>query len=101
MCSGHDRCQVGMSNRLLTRVTPLCEDSQGALSANLGVSTRGLCTHQDFVQLFSGIPDLMNNNVHQPLARDAEMTIKLIFERSGQKGGRQGGSKRGSTGDPP
>ena len=32
--------------------------------------------------------------------RDAEMTIKIIFERSSQKGGRQGGSKRGSTGDP-
>ena len=33
--------------------------------------------------------------------RDAEMTIKIIFERSSQKGGRQGGSNRGSTGDPP
>ena len=33
--------------------------------------------------------------------RDSEMTIKIIFERSSQKGGRRGGSKRGSTGDPP
>ena len=30
-----------------------------------------------------------------------EMTIKIFFERSSQKGGRRGGSKRGSTGDPP
>ena len=29
------------------------------------------------------------------------MTIKIIFERSSQKGGSAGGSKRGSTGDPP
>ena len=28
------------------------------------------------------------------------MTIKIFFERSSQKGGRRGGSKRGSTGDP-
>ena len=35
-----------------------------------------------------------------PLIRDAETMIKIIFERSSQKGGRQGGSKRGSTGDP-
>ena len=28
------------------------------------------------------------------------MTIKIIFERSSQKGGSAGGSKRGSTGDP-
>ena len=34
------------------------------------------------------------------LFRDAEMTIKIIFERSSQKGVRRGGSKRGSTGDP-
>ena len=33
--------------------------------------------------------------------RDAEMTIKKIFERSSHKGGSAGGSKRGSTGDPP
>ena len=32
--------------------------------------------------------------------RDAEMTIKIIFEMSSQKGGSAGGSKRGSTGDP-
>ena len=32
--------------------------------------------------------------------RDAEMTIKMLLERSSQKGGRQGGSKRGSIGDP-
>ena len=32
--------------------------------------------------------------------RDAEMTIKIIFERLSQKGGSAGGSKRGSTGDP-
>ena len=31
--------------------------------------------------------------------RDAEMTIKMLFERSSQKGGSAGGSKRGSTGD--
>ena len=30
-----------------------------------------------------------------------EMTIKTIFERSSQKGGPAGASKRGSTGDPP
>ena len=35
------------------------------------------------------------------LLRDAEMTIKIVFERSSQKAGRRGGSKRGSTGDPP
>ena len=29
------------------------------------------------------------------------MTIKIIFERSSQKGGSAGGSKRGSAGDPP
>ena len=28
--------------------------------------------------------------------RDAEATIKIIFERSSQKGGRQGGSKGGT-----
>ena len=33
--------------------------------------------------------------------RDADMTIKIIFERSSQKGGSAGGSKRGLTGDPP
>ena len=32
--------------------------------------------------------------------RDAEMTIKISFERSSPKGGSAGGSKRGSTGDP-
>ena len=35
-----------------------------------------------------------------PRVRDAEMTIKIIFERSSQKGGSARGSKRGSTGDP-
>ena len=34
------------------------------------------------------------------MVRDAEMTIKIIFERSSQKGGSAGGSERGSTGDP-
>ena len=29
------------------------------------------------------------------------MTIKIIFERSSQKGGPAGGSKRGSRGEPP
>ena len=33
-----------------------------------------------------------------PLIRDAEMTIKIIFERSSQKGGRQGGSKEDQPG---
>ena len=28
------------------------------------------------------------------------MTIKIFFERSSQKGGSAGGSKKGSTGDP-
>ena len=35
------------------------------------------------------------------MVRDAEMTTNIIFERSSQKGGRQGVSKRGSRGDPP
>ena len=33
-----------------------------------------------------------------PKFRDAEMTIKIIFERSSQKGGRQGVRKEGQQG---
>ena len=33
-----------------------------------------------------------------PFVRDAEMTIKIIFERSSQKGGRQGVRKEGQQG---
>ena len=32
------------------------------------------------------------------MARDAEITIKIIFERSSQKGGRQGVRKEGQQG---
>ena len=34
----------------------------------------------------------------KPYFRDAEMTIKIIFERSSQKGGRQGVRKRVNMG---
>ena len=34
----------------------------------------------------------------QPYFRDAEMTIKIIFEMSSQKGGRQGVRKEGQQG---
>ena len=35
---------------------------------------------------------------HAHPVRDAEMTIKIIFERSSQKGGRQGVRKEGQQG---
>ena len=35
-----------------------------------------------------------------PFLRDAEMTIKIIFERSSQKGGQQGVRKEGQQGNP-
>ena len=48
----------------------------------------------------AGIFIRMKNSFLLLILRDAEMTIKKIFERSSQKGGLAGGSKRGSTGDP-
>ena len=39
-------------------------------------------------------------SVRKALFRDAEMTIKIIVERSSQKGGRQGVRNRGQQGTP-
>ena len=58
-----------------------------------------LCTKK-FALIFWPLYTSLDSVLSIGIVRDAEMTIKIIFERSSQKGGSARGSKRGSTGDP-
>ena len=67
--------------------------SQVAVIAQGGVSKGNICK-SDLAA------DCIEKSVSHAvsMARDAEMTIKIIFERSSQKGGRQGVRKEGQHG---
>ena len=50
------------------------------------------------VSLFQRVQSVRKKVTSRLLIRDAEMTIKIISERSSQKGGRQGVRKEGQQG---